>query len=317
MSPDATSEGNLKKRWKIRNGERVLLKSGTPPYRYEVYNEVIASSVCRALGFPCVTYFLLKDAEETYCACPDFVSYGQDFVTANMVSEGLERKNDESSYSFFVRAYRALGIEDPEKEINQMLLVDFLVGNEDRHLNNFGLIRDAKTLSFLGVAPIFDTGSSLGFEKTDQQLASLTKVPWKPFASRSHPTQLDYIKDVSWLNEDALFSIPSIVSSTIDSFGDVIPKTRKQAVVSFVSRQVEVVAKRFGLIRKKEFILDQVDHSILEYASRNGNRIASALCCAKTIGVSTITALRHIEKLSSLGILKRVGSKKTGYWAKE
>ena len=314
MSPDATSEGNLKKRWKTVNGTRTLLKSGTPPYCYEVYNEVIASAVCQALSIPHVPYSLLKDGEETYCSCPDFVSYGQDFVTANMIIEGLGKRNDESSYSFFVRTYRELGIENPEKEIGQMLLVDFLLGNEDRHLNNFGLIRDAKSLSFLGVAPIFDTGSSLGYAKNDQQLASWDKVPWKPFASRSHPTQLDYLENTDWLSPDALFSLPSLVESLLESFGAAIPKARKEAIVRFLSRNVDAVAKRFNLRRGSETILDAVDRAILEYAAGNKQIIESAAACAKEIGVSAITALRHIEKLSSWNILKRVGSRKTGYW---
>ena len=33
--------------------------------------------------------------------------------------------------------------------------------NEDRHLNNFGIIRDVNTLEWLDVAPIFDNGESL------------------------------------------------------------------------------------------------------------------------------------------------------------
>ncbi len=312
MSPDATSEGNLKKRWKIINGTRVLLKSGTPPYYYEVFNEVIASAVCQALAVPHTPYSLFQDSEGVYCACPDFISYGQDFVTANMILKGLGKRNDESSYSFFLRAYKELGVENPEKEIGQMLLVDFLLGNEDRHLNNFGLIRDAKSLAFLGVAPLFDTGSSLGYAKSDQQLASLSKVPWKPFASRSHPTQLDYLKNIDWLSPDALLSIPSVVGSLIESFGNAIPQARKEAMVCFVSHNVNVVAKRFGLEKGFETALNAVDRAILEYAS--GKIIANAAICAAKIGVSAITALRHLEKLASLGLLKRVGSRKTGHW---
>ena len=46
-----------------------------------------------------------------------------------------------------------------------MIVVDFIIANEDRHLNNFGLVRNANTLEWIGVAPIFDSGSSLGYDK--------------------------------------------------------------------------------------------------------------------------------------------------------
>ena len=46
-----------------------------------------------------------------------------------------------------------------------MIVVDYIVANEDRHLNNFGLVREAESLKWLGAAPIFDSGSSFGYDK--------------------------------------------------------------------------------------------------------------------------------------------------------
>lgn len=44
-TPDASLNGNLKKRWKIIDGESVLLKGGTQPFMQEPFNEVIASRI--------------------------------------------------------------------------------------------------------------------------------------------------------------------------------------------------------------------------------------------------------------------------------
>ena len=41
--------------------------------------------------------------------------------------------------------------------------------NEDRHLNNFGIIRDVNTLKWIDVAPIFDNGQSLNIEYYDEE----------------------------------------------------------------------------------------------------------------------------------------------------
>ena len=51
-SPDNTSIGNLKKRWKIIDGKRILIKGGSNPFRQEPYNEVVASKVADVLGIP-------------------------------------------------------------------------------------------------------------------------------------------------------------------------------------------------------------------------------------------------------------------------
>lgn len=46
-----------------------------------------------------------------------------------------------------------------------MLVLDYLIVNEDRHLNNFGLIRNAVTLEWIGTAPLYDNGNSMWFNR--------------------------------------------------------------------------------------------------------------------------------------------------------
>jgi|GEM_PF-5755159 len=40
-----------------------------------------------------------------------------------------------------------------------MIVFDYLILNEDRHFCNIGAIRNAITLEWLGIAPIFDSGT--------------------------------------------------------------------------------------------------------------------------------------------------------------
>lgn len=53
-----------------------------------------------------------------------------------------------------------------------MLVLDYIIANEDRHFNNFGALRNAETLEWLGMAPIYDSGSSLGYDKMPGQMRS-------------------------------------------------------------------------------------------------------------------------------------------------
>ncbi len=50
VSPDNTSDGNLQKRWKIIDGKRCLLKSGSTPFRQQPFNEVIATLIMNSVG---------------------------------------------------------------------------------------------------------------------------------------------------------------------------------------------------------------------------------------------------------------------------
>lgn len=42
-----------------------------------------------------------------------------------------------------------------------MFILDYLILNEDRHLNNFGIIRNVNNLNWIDIVPIFDNGQSL------------------------------------------------------------------------------------------------------------------------------------------------------------
>ena len=48
--------------------------------------------------------------------------------------------------------------------LDYQTITDFAITNTDRHLNNFGILRDADTLQILGPAPIFDSGNSMFYD---------------------------------------------------------------------------------------------------------------------------------------------------------
>ena len=67
FSPDNTTDGNLKKKWKISAGKRVLIKGGSDPFRQEVYNEVIASLIAEKLGIDHAIYGLIEEYDDVCC----------------------------------------------------------------------------------------------------------------------------------------------------------------------------------------------------------------------------------------------------------
>ncbi|MDR0380744.1 MAG: excisionase [Oscillospiraceae bacterium] len=215
LSPDNTSDGWLRKKWKIIGGKRCLIKGGSGATRQEPYNEVLASEIMRRLGIAHIPYTLTVIDEYPYSVCEDFITAETELVSAWHIAQTQKKENNISPYSHFQSCCRALGIPDIKESIEKMLTVDYLIVNEDRHYNNFGVIRNADTLEWMGFAPVFDCGTSLWYDKPNAMIRPLAKAPSKPFGS-SHDEQIKLIDNLDWLDfsllkgvEEAFFDILS------------------------------------------------------------------------------------------------------------
>lgn len=239
-SPDNTSDGFLKKRWKILNGKRCLLKAGSNPFLQQPFNEVIASLLAETLGIPHVPYTLLWDDGLPYSVCEDFITPDTELVSAWRVMQSFPKDNSTSVYRHYLNCCAALGIPDMAHAVNQMIVLDYLIANEDRHQNNFGLIRDANTLAWLGAAPIFDSGSSLGYDKLAPQIRSLRFAECKPF-KKTHDEQLKLVTDFTWIDFAALEGIEPKIKAILDQAGEYLDAPRKAAILSAFSARVEDV----------------------------------------------------------------------------
>lgn len=81
-SPDNTSDGFLKKRWKIIGGKRCLIKAGSPPFLQQPFNEVIASKIAERLGIFHIPYTMLWDNGIPYSVCEDFITPDTELIPA-------------------------------------------------------------------------------------------------------------------------------------------------------------------------------------------------------------------------------------------
>ena len=64
--------------------------------------------------------------------------------------KAFKKRNDISEYEFYIDCCEKLGISDIRQNLEKMIVLDYILGNEDRHLNNFGLIRNAVKLDWCG-----------------------------------------------------------------------------------------------------------------------------------------------------------------------
>ena len=70
-----------------------------------------------------------------------------------------------NTFQFYKYLVQKLTGQNTDEFYDMMLMVDFVITNTDRHFNNFGVLRDADTLSFIGPAPVFDNGNSLFYKQ--------------------------------------------------------------------------------------------------------------------------------------------------------
>jgi len=162
-SPDLTTDGLLKKAWVMAGGVPSLVKFGNLGVNASgknllSANEVAAYRIAQAMGLNHAEYSLMRIAgtKETACITPCFIHDANDeFVTAHQIAEEY-RLDGPGLYRFFANA-------GMKREVDHMIVFDHLIHNTDRHERNFGVIRDSDSLEILGFAPLFDSGSSFGW----------------------------------------------------------------------------------------------------------------------------------------------------------
>ena len=168
-TPNNTTDGMLKKAWIIENGTRYLLKGGYKNELLQPFNEVLASEICKRLGFNHVTYALDTYKDTVVSICPCFITKDTELITCYQIRNDMKRNDNIKDYEEYIKVLEEHGISDARIKMENMYIIDYLIMNEDRHLNNFGIIRDVNTLKWLDVAPIFDNGESLNITYYDNE----------------------------------------------------------------------------------------------------------------------------------------------------
>lgn len=160
-TPELTTNGNLRKAWRIeRNGVRRLYKGSSSEHKEfgEARAEFLASQIAEAMGLNAVHYGLTswdEQSEDVCCTCDCFCTKDVSYVAQALAFE-------QSSHTAAVKSYLQWGLSFFE-EYASMMVFDALIFNTDRHLTNFGILRDSHTGVYLGTAPLFDNGRSLFF----------------------------------------------------------------------------------------------------------------------------------------------------------
>lgn len=167
--PSASLKGDLKKKWIIdEHGIRRLVKGN--------YNNTCRQSLCEVLAseihkrqnkFEYTPYSLIEITSDGQliigCECPNFTSIDTEFIPSIDIINSIKKPNDINYYEAYIKYCVKHGINEQyiRTFMEYQILTDFIITNIDRHLNNFGVIRNSNTFEFIKPAPIFDSGNSM------------------------------------------------------------------------------------------------------------------------------------------------------------
>ncbi len=200
FSPSSSVQGELRKKWIIADRKRCLIKGNHGGNSQESLNEVLATLIHNKQGKqPFVSYSTIKmeNDGQIYCVCESFTSDGIELVPAIDVVCSKKKDNAISMYEHFIAVSVAHGLKEETVRsfLEYQILTDFVLTNTDRHLNNFGVLRDTKTLQFIAMAPIFDSGNSMFWQNPNLSLRDdLTDIQVNSFRTREKQL-LRYVRD--------------------------------------------------------------------------------------------------------------------------
>jgi hypothetical protein len=180
-SPELSTGGSFAKCWKRVNGDICMLKMGRNEwlgeYDNEPFSKYFTAQIAERLGIKRHAEYRLGTSKgRTITYSKLFTSEKIGLVTMAQVFGGFS-----ATFKDAFNYIRRLGVAE-ELLFRQMMVLDSLTFNNDRHFNNFGLFVDNNTFDTIGMASIYDNNIAL--------------LPTLILNSRSRQEILSDIKDV-------------------------------------------------------------------------------------------------------------------------
>lgn len=148
-SPELTNIGSYEKCWTIENNSWFLHKVGNID---EQYAECFVEKICNALNIPAAEYYITEKGIKT----KDFTENGK----YNFESVSFLNSESIGDYKYVYSSLKQLN-PSLAKQYADLMYIDALCFNTDRHEENFGLLRDSTSGDIVSLAPNFDNNMAL------------------------------------------------------------------------------------------------------------------------------------------------------------
>ncbi len=217
-TPELTNIGSFEKCWKLRNGKWWMYKKATPA---ETFSELFVYHLGTLLGMHMAKYERGEGCIKTL----DFTDGAS--VNFEPASTFMHDNDD------YVAVLDKLSTICPRAipDYIQMIFMDTIAANPDRHTNNFGLLRSVESGELSGLAPLFDHNMAL--------------------ISRGYPQMpkksdllITLMRDLLQVHPEYRQYIPALTEETVRT---AIAATHMRVKSKFIT---EYVMKRYALLMK-------------------------------------------------------------------
>jgi hypothetical protein len=157
-TPEFTTDGTFPKCWiKNETGIHILKQglSGASNTGNEPYSEYVSSNICNKIFDDVIAYDLVMYKNKICSICELFTTQQIGYIPFGRYADSTKYYTIPGLIEYF-KQYDQDKHTDFEYKFRKMILMDSIVFNMDRHLNNFGLLFDTDSLQILDFAPIFD-----------------------------------------------------------------------------------------------------------------------------------------------------------------
>lgn len=174
----STYGGSEKKKKIIYNNKEYLVKFPDPireignslSYMNNQYSEYIGCHIMKSVGLlaqnTILGRYLENNQEKIVVACEDFTNEENMLVEFTKLANSVTKIDNkftchiEDVYSVIENSNLIKNKKDIIEKFWDMFVVDALIGNPDRHLDNWGLLYNIKEETYI-FSPIYDCGSCL------------------------------------------------------------------------------------------------------------------------------------------------------------
>lgn len=275
-------KGSEKKKTLIFDQKRYLVKFPDPireknknvSYINNAFSEYIGSNIFKIAGFEVqntlLGTYLYEEKEKIVCACEDFTDGNHVlYEFENLVLSANIDKKIETELADIMEVIEEIKkrahiiiIDDIKEKFWDMFIIDSLIGNTDRHNENWGLLVNARS-NQAKFSPIYDCGSCLNPILDDQQIEKLSEMEIKNLAINCYSCIKENGKKINYMtymneakneecNRAILRNFNQIDIEKIDKFIHDIPCisiTRKEFYQKIIRIRYAIIEKTYEQLK--------------------------------------------------------------------
>ena len=271
-------KGSEKKKTLIYNNKKYLVKFPDPvreknkniSYINNAFSEYIGSNVFKIVGFKTQNTVLgkyeYKGKEKIVCACEDFtdnenVLYEfENLALSTNPDKKIETELDDIME--VIEESKMIDSKSTKQKFWDMFVIDSLIGNTDRHNENWGFLLNKNTGN-AEFSPIYDCGSCLNPMLEDKEIEKISETELKNLAINCYScikengkkiNYMTYIKQIE--NEDCNNAIKRLFANInldeIKRFIDNIEcmsEVRKEFYKNIIGQRYEIIKRAYTKIK--------------------------------------------------------------------